>query len=53
LIRATHGAHNDLLDLEELEEDNVDDFKRKYQALAQQARRQLDLGQIDTDTPEP
>ena len=53
LIRATHGAHNALLDLEELEEDNLDDFKRKYQALAQQARRQLDLGQIDTDTPEP
>jgi low affinity Fe/Cu permease len=53
LIRATHGAHNALLDLEELEEDNLDDFKRKYQALAEQARRQLDLGQIDTDTPEP
>ena len=53
LIRATHGAHNALLDLEELEEESLDVFKRKYQALAEQARRQLVLGQLDTGTPEP
>ena len=53
LIRATHGAHNALLDLEELEEDNLDAFKRKYQALAEMARQQLVHGQQDTDTPEP
>ena len=53
LIRATHGAHNALLDLEELEEDSLDAFKRKYQALAEQARQQLVKGQLDTDTPEP
>ncbi|MFM8918628.1 MAG: low affinity iron permease family protein [Limnohabitans sp.] len=53
LIRATHGAHNALLDLEELEEDSLDAFKRKYQALAEKARQQLVKGQLDTDTPEP
>ncbi|MFM8822893.1 MAG: low affinity iron permease family protein [Limnohabitans sp.] len=53
LIRATHGAHNALLDLEELEEDSLDAFKRKYQALAEKARHQLVKGQLDTDTPEP
>jgi low affinity Fe/Cu permease len=53
LIRSTNGAHNALLDLEELEEDNLDEFKRKYQALAQQARQQLALGKADTDSPEP
>jgi low affinity Fe/Cu permease len=53
LIRATQGAHNALLDLEELEEENLDAFKRKYQALAQLARQQLVRGQLDTDTPEP
>lgn len=53
LIRATQGAHNALLDLEELEEDNLDAFKRKYQALAEMARQQLVRGQLDTDTPEP
>ena len=39
LIRATKGAHNALLDLEELEDDEVDEFRRKYQLLAQTARR--------------
>ena len=53
LIRATQGAHNALLDLEELEEENLDAFKRKYQALAELARQQLMRGQLDTDTPEP
>ena len=53
LIRATQGAHNALLDLEELEEENLDAFKRKYQALAELARQQLVRGQLDTDTPEP
>jgi low affinity Fe/Cu permease len=53
LIRAKQGAHNALLDLEELEEENLDVFKRKYRALAELARQQLVLGQLDTDTPEP
>src|SRR5262245_27680298 len=34
LIRAMHGAHNALLDLEELEEDDLESFRLKYQALA-------------------
>lgn len=53
LIRATQGAHNALLDLEELEEDNLDAFRKKYQALAAGARAQLKSGQMDTGTPEP
>ena len=39
LIRATKGAHNALLDLEELEDEEVDKFRDKYQALADAARR--------------
>ena len=53
LIRATKGAHNILLDLEELEEDNLNEFKLKYEALATAARAGLKTGIIDTDTPEP
>ena len=53
LIRATQGAHNALLDLEELEEVNLDVFKSKYQALAAAARSQLEQGRQDTGTPEP
>jgi low affinity Fe/Cu permease len=53
LIRATKGAHNALLDLEELEIENLDSFKAKYQALASSARSELGLGNLDTGTPEP
>ena len=53
LIRATQGAHNALLDLEELEQENIDSFKTKYQALAASARKNLDQGNQDTGTPEP
>ena len=52
LIRATNGAHNALLDLEELEEDALDAFRAKYQVLAASAREKLELGAQDTDTPE-
>jgi low affinity Fe/Cu permease len=53
LIRATQGAHNALLDLEELEEAALDAFRRKYQALASSARQDLKQGRQDTGTPEP
>jgi len=53
LIRATHGAHNALLDLEELEQENLDAFRTKYQALASAARAELGRGLQDTGTPEP
>lgn len=38
LIRATKEAQNILLDLEELDESTLEDFKKKYLALAKQAR---------------
>jgi low affinity Fe/Cu permease len=53
LIRATQGAHNALLDLEELEEDTLEAFRTRYQALAQSAREQISGGLRDTGTPEP
>ena len=52
LIRATKGAHNALLDLEDLEEETLDIFRTKYQALASAARAQLGRGMQDTGTPE-
>ena len=52
LIRATKGAHNALLDLEELEQDKLDAFRAKYEALALAARAGLRHGDFDTDTPE-
>jgi low affinity Fe/Cu permease len=52
LIRATRGAHNALLDLEELEGEQLDAFRARYQSLASQARAQLRGGLDDTGTPE-
>ena len=52
LIRATKGAHNALMDLEELEESHLNQFRDRYAALAQSARTRLAQGLLDTDTPE-
>src|SRR6476659_3660967 len=41
LIRATTGAHNALLDLEELDQQSLDAFRTKYQALARTARAEV------------
>jgi low affinity Fe/Cu permease len=51
LIRAIEGAHNALLDLEELDEDQLDDIREEYEQLAQKARAALDRGRRDTDCP--
>ena len=52
LIRATKGAHNALLDLEELEEAELTAFRGQYETLAATARVQLAQGIADTGTPE-
>ena len=52
LIRATKGAHNALMDLEELEEATLQDFRHRYGDLARLARQRLEAGLEDTDTPE-
>ena len=41
LIRATQGAQNALLDLEELEEDELDRIKAGYEEIAEKARGEL------------
>lgn len=53
LIRSTTGAHNALLDLEELGDESLDNFRQKYQALAQAARNAMDGDTKDTGSPEP
>jgi low affinity Fe/Cu permease len=52
LIRVTKG-HNALMDLEELEEAELEAFRRKYEQLAAKARELMDKGAKDTDSPEP
>jgi low affinity Fe/Cu permease len=52
IIRATRGAHNELLDLEELEAAELDAFRARYQKLAADARRALEEEGSDTESPE-
>jgi len=52
LIRVSRG-HNALMDLEELEEAEIEMFRRKYEAMAALARRRMGEGADDTDSPEP
>ncbi|HMN08741.1 MAG TPA: low affinity iron permease family protein [Gemmatimonadaceae bacterium] len=51
LLRATEGAHNALLDLEELEEEELDRIRANYVLLARRARAGLREGASDTDRP--
>jgi low affinity Fe/Cu permease len=52
LIRATKGAHNALLDLEELEEAEIEHVRRNYRRLAAEAREEIKQGKRDTDRQE-
>lgn len=52
LIRCMMGAHNALLDLEELEIDDLDRIRADYTRLAQRAREDLRQGRRDTGAPD-
>ena len=52
LIRSMKGAHNALLDLEELTEQDLDQIRCRYAVLAERARQNIKEGFEDTDTPE-
>ena len=51
LIRSVEGAHNALLDLEELTEEDLDRIKARYVGLAKSARSDLRQGRSDTGRP--
>jgi low affinity Fe/Cu permease len=48
LIRITEGAHNALLDLEELDEIELDKIRASYEEIAKKARENLKKGNVDT-----
>jgi low affinity Fe/Cu permease len=52
LIRAVEGAHNAFLDLEELPERDLVEFRNQYEELARAARNDLRRGLVDTGTPD-
>jgi low affinity Fe/Cu permease len=52
LLRTTKGAHNVLLDLEELEAEELEKIRESYEKLAERARSALRRGESDTGIPE-
>lgn len=52
LIRATNGAHNILLDLEDMDDIQMEEIRLRYHLLAKLAREGVATGLADTDTPE-
>jgi len=52
LIRVIEGAHNALLELEELDQTELDIIKGEYRKLAEKARKDLKKGKRDTGVPE-
>jgi low affinity Fe/Cu permease len=52
LIRATQGAHNALLHLEKIDDEQFERYRRSYEKLAARAREKLEKGELDTDSPE-
>ncbi len=51
LIRAVESAHNALLDLEELDDEELDLIRGNYLNLAKKAREDLKRGKVDTGAP--
>jgi low affinity Fe/Cu permease len=47
LIRALEGAHNALLDLEELDDKTLDTIRGRYRKLAAKAREDIERGDLD------
>jgi low affinity Fe/Cu permease len=52
LVRAVEGAHNGLLDLEELNENEIQALRKQYLDLAEVARNELRRAPSDTHTTE-
>jgi low affinity Fe/Cu permease len=52
LIRTVAGAHNALLDLEELTEKDLERLRSRYESLGRAARQELLRGVLDTDVPD-
>ncbi len=51
LIRSVTGAHNALLDLEEMTQEDLDRIRHRYALLARTAREEVREGREDVDSP--
>jgi len=52
IIRATKGAHNEMMDIEKLTDEDLTKIQKKYGLLAEKTKNDLIKGKIDTHTPD-
>jgi len=50
IIRATKGAHNEMMDIEKLTDENLGRIQEKYGLLAEKTKEDLKKGKLDTHT---
>ena len=51
IIRATKGAHNEMMDIEKLTDEDLGKIQKKYGLLAEKTKEDLKKGKVDTNTP--
>src|SRR3989338_6949747 len=52
IIRATKGAHNEMMDIEKLTDEDLVTIQKKYGLLAERTKEDLRKGKLDTHTPD-
>jgi low affinity Fe/Cu permease len=52
IILATKGAHNEMMDIEKLTDEDLSKIQKKYGLLAEKTKEDLKKGKIDTHTPD-
>ena len=52
IIRATKGAHNEMMDIEKLTDEDLAKIQKKYGVLAEKTKEDLKHGKLDTHTPD-
>lgn len=52
IIRATKGAHNEMMDIEKLTDEDLGRIQKKYGVLAEKTKEDLKQGKSDTNTPD-
>jgi len=50
IIRATQGAHNEMMDIEKLTDDDLERIQNKYGLMAEKTKEDLKKGKLDTHT---
>jgi len=50
IIRATKGAHNEMMDIEKLTDEDLERIQKRYGLMAEKTKEDLKKGKLDTHT---